>query len=237
MGKHETLLLVLIMIFFVAGQYGFHTTDGNKTTVLPSRGNEVTVPVIALDASGKGIVGTVSAVVTPGMGKMMIDLSGSLPDTSAQESAVSAVDAAFSISGVKADVIYKFALPADVAAGPSAGAALAVAVAAAMQNKSVRNGIAITGAIENDGTITAASGIYEKAIAAKAAGFSMMLIPSRGGPDVTGYKKRVECKTVKGLDVCTTDYIVDAAELSKATGIVIKGIDNLTQAMMEMIDG
>jgi uncharacterized protein len=61
--------------------------------------------------------------------------------------------------------------------GPSASAALAVAIAAAVRHTSTIPNVALTGTIENDGSISAVGRIPEKLQGAAAGGISTVLIP------------------------------------------------------------
>lgn len=61
--------------------------------------------------------------------------------------------------------------------GPSASATLAVALTAAVRHAQIPSNVALTGAIQSDGRITAVGGIPEKLQGAAAAGITTVLIP------------------------------------------------------------
>jgi uncharacterized protein len=61
--------------------------------------------------------------------------------------------------------------------GPSAGAATTVATVAALENKTVKENVIITGTINEDGSIGPVGGIFAKAQAANEAGAELFLVP------------------------------------------------------------
>lgn len=61
--------------------------------------------------------------------------------------------------------------------GPSAGAAIYLAVSSAVQSRPIRQDVAISGEISIQGRVKAVGGIYQKIIGARQAGISKVLIP------------------------------------------------------------
>ncbi len=61
--------------------------------------------------------------------------------------------------------------------GPSAGAAIYLAVSSAVQARPIRQDVAISGEISIQGRVKAVGGIYQKIIGARQAGISKVLIP------------------------------------------------------------
>jgi predicted ATP-dependent protease len=66
---------------------------------------------------------------------------------------------------------------ADIVDGPSAGAAITVALIAAIENKTLNPSIYITGTINPDGTVGVVGGVAQKALAAADSGASKFLVP------------------------------------------------------------
>lgn len=74
-------------------------------------------------------------------------------------------------------VTVKNVSTAYITDGPSASAALAVALTTAIRHTKILPNVALTGAIQRDGRITAVGGIPEKIEGAVAAGMTTVLIP------------------------------------------------------------
>ena len=126
----------------------------------------------------------VEVLVLPGEGK--IELTGSLGDVMKESAriAVSYIRAHAKELGIAEDFYKKKdlhihfpegAVPKD---GPSAGAAMATALASALSGVPVRRDLAMTGEIDLTGEVMAIGGLKEKTMAAAAAGVSTVLIPA-----------------------------------------------------------
>ncbi len=126
----------------------------------------------------------VEVLVLPGDGK--IELTGSLGDVMKESAriAVSYIRAHAKELGVAEDFYKKKdlhihfpegAVPKD---GPSAGAAMVVALASALTGTPVRRDIAMTGEVNLTGRVMAIGGLKEKTMAAASAGVHTVLIPA-----------------------------------------------------------
>ena len=80
------------------------------------------------------------------------------------------------------------AIPKD---GPSAGVTIAVALASFFTGAAVRRDVAMTGEITLHGRILPVGGIKEKLLAAKRAGVTEVILPSRNFPQVRSFKDNV----------------------------------------------
>ncbi|WP_455363440.1 S16 family serine protease, partial [[Eubacterium] cellulosolvens] len=75
----------------------------------------------------------------------------------------------------------------DVVDGQSAGAAITIAILAALMNQTVKQGVYMTGTINSDGSIGAVGGIAAKALAAAEKGSERFLVPE-GQSKIIVYK-------------------------------------------------
>jgi ATP-dependent Lon protease len=139
-----------------------------------------------------GVVLFVEATAVPGSGKLTI--TGQLGDVMKEsaQAALSWVRAhANDISPelpddwfAKHDIhvhIPAGAVPKD---GPSAGVAMATALASLISNRPVRNDVAMTGEITLTGQVLPIGGLKEKSLAAQRAGIKQVIVPDRNEGDV-----------------------------------------------------
>jgi ATP-dependent Lon protease len=84
--------------------------------------------------------------------------------------------------------------------GPSAGAAIMLSIMSAVQNKGLRQDVAVTGEISIQGKIKPVGGIIEKIYGAKQAGVKTVLIPKDNQPDVPANLKGIKVVPVATVD-------------------------------------
>jgi ATP-dependent Lon protease len=101
------------------------------------------------------------------------------------------------------------AVPKD---GPSAGVAIATALASLASGRPVRPEVAATGELTLRGHVLPVGGIKEKLIAAERAGIRLVLAPARNAADVGEVPEEVRKKLEIRL-VDTVDAVFDAALL------------------------
>jgi ATP-dependent Lon protease len=97
------------------------------------------------------------------------------------------------------------AVPKD---GPSAGVAMATAIASALTGRKVRPDVAMTGEITLTGQVLPVGGIKEKLVAARRAGISTVILPSRNREHV----REIEAELVEGVDFVFVDTIGEVLE-------------------------
>ena len=85
------------------------------------------------------------------------------------------------------------AIPKD---GPSAGTAIATAIASVLSGRAVKKGVAMTGEITLAGLVLPVGGIKEKVLAAKRAGIKTIVLPSRNKVDLD----EIAPELIKGID-------------------------------------
>jgi ATP-dependent Lon protease len=101
------------------------------------------------------------------------------------------------------------AVPKD---GPSAGVAIATALASLFSGRPVRHDVAATGELTLRGHVLPVGGIKEKLIAAARAGIALVLVPARNAADVDELPEEVR-KALEIRLVGTVDEVLDAALL------------------------
>lgn len=239
-------VLVVIAIFF-AGYYtgsAGKAAGGQALSLRPSDTDIKTLPsgyeghaevkVPAIDQAGKGVVSTIRVYARPGTGQALADINSVLFFVDTQNSIRIAKDVAenetkVSLSGT--DLVYSIDTNASVIEGPSAGAALAVATAAALTNKTLRMDVMMTGTILPDGSIGVPGAIEEKARAAKNAGARLFLVPQAYLDGKYGFAKAKECRDFTAYRYCETDYLRKEMNLTQSWGIGVRGVANIGGAL------
>jgi len=99
------------------------------------------------------------------------------------------------------------AVPKD---GPSAGVAMATALASLISNRPVRNDVAMTGEITLTGQVLPIGGLKEKSLAAQRAGIKLVIVPDRNEGDV----EEISEQEREGLDFVYADDIGDVLKVA-----------------------
>ncbi|HEX6586282.1 MAG TPA: endopeptidase La [Solirubrobacterales bacterium] len=99
------------------------------------------------------------------------------------------------------------AVPKD---GPSAGIAMATALASLVSGRPVRNDVAMTGEITLTGQILPIGGLKEKSLAAQRAGIKTVIVPDRNEGDVEEISERER----EGLEFVYVDEIGDVLDVA-----------------------
>lgn len=200
-------------------------------------GSEVKMLIPAVDDNGNGVTPSLTVQAKPGTGKVLIDVNNLFFFVDTQNSIRTAREVAQNITGAdfsKIDLTYTVDANVSAVEGPSAGAALTIATIAAVENKPVNSSVIITGTINPDGTIGQIGGVLQKAQAAKAAGASLFLVPGGQGTNST-YAPVQTCQNVGSLVYCTTNYKGTTTDISSQTGIKVKEVGTLKDALQYFI--
>jgi ATP-dependent Lon protease len=83
--------------------------------------------------------------------------------------------------------------------GPSAGAAITLALISSLLQKPLRQDIAVTGEVSIQGKIKAVGGIFEKIYGAKQAGVKRVFVPKENEHDIPQVLDGVEVKAIGSI--------------------------------------
>ncbi|MEM2146421.1 MAG: S16 family serine protease [Candidatus Jordarchaeaceae archaeon] len=181
-----------------ANYYSSIITSNNASTGIIGH---IRIPIVAVKSvqigfnkEYQGIVMTADVELQAGSGRILIDTVPRI-GIDIQTSVRTAVKVAENVTGVslgKTDVILTIMAnqDVDVVDGPSAGAAITVALIAAIRHQNLNATVYITGTIGNEGNIGVVGGVLEKALAAAQNGARLFLIP-KGQSNIVVYVPKV----------------------------------------------
>ncbi len=193
----------------------------------------ISMKVPAVDIKGNGITTFLVVEAMPGSGRTLVDIDNLLFWADTQQSIRTARKVAANVTHLdinKYDLIYNIHANATVIGGQSAGAAITIATIAALQDKSLKEEVIITGTINHDGTIGPVSEILAKARAAKQAGFSLFLVPLLQSGDII-YETTEHCEKFGVTQVCTVEQIPRRVDVANQSGIEVKEVSSIDEAM------
>ncbi len=198
---------------------------GNPTYTLEDAEKEPEIGAVtgmAWTATGGDLM-VIEALRMPGTGRLTV--TGQLGDVMRES-----VDAAYSYVRSRAqtlgvdelefkesDLHVHFpagAIPKD---GPSAGAAVTLAIASVLSRRPVRRDIAVTGEMTLRGRVLEIGGVKEKVMAAYRAGLRQVILPKTNEKDLRGIPDEV-VKSMVFTFVSTMDDIIHLALLARGTG-------------------
>ena len=140
--------------------------------------------VMAVDENDKGHLIPLEVIIKSGKGNLFLNVANVLVDETLQSSAQTAILVAREVSRKNMfdkDVLINIEAAVQEQkisiAGGSGGAAMTLAAIAAMQNRTIRTDVLITGTINEDHTIGRIGAPRAKALAAKENGAVMFLVP------------------------------------------------------------
>lgn len=169
--------------------------------------------VMAVDEKDKGHLIPLEVVIKSGKGNLFLNVANVLFDETLQSSAQTAVHVAREVTQTglfDKDILINIKAPVEeegiTITGGSAGAAITLTAIAAMQGKTLRKDVFITGTIREDHTIGRIGGARAKALAAKEKGAVLFLVPA-------GQKREVGAA---GIDVVEVRTIEDAIRYATA---------------------
>lgn len=166
-------------------------SEAERELVALQTGRKNRINLLAV-VNGEGVTIPVESEIRQGEGRLLLDVDGTLYLAETQLSISSAAEAAKAVTGANLedkDVIIRVENPyAQTLAlsGESAGASFAVAIIANLEGVSIRDDILITGAINPDGSIGVVGDVSVKALAARSAKATTLLVPRDQGVEVEG---------------------------------------------------
>jgi predicted ATP-dependent protease len=214
--------------------------QGNASGIIGEAG----IPILAVQTtqtlfqtSDRGYVLRADVKLAEGQGRVLVNtevLNGMDIQTSVR-TAAAVVEALTGASFGNTDIILTITsdVTVDAVDGPSAGAAITVALLAALRRVDVMEGVYITGTINSDGSVGKVGGVPYKALAAAEEGAETVIVPAGQGM-VTLY----EPKTIQlGRRILTIyeKVIMTLEEYLLENGYAVRVVeaDSVLEAYME----
>jgi uncharacterized protein len=241
--RRKIAIIVILVAFLLLTRLPFQTKTEivpfnitHETQVLPIRNltyveKEIKIP--ALDDKGRGVATKLKVQVMPGSGRVLINIENLLFWIDTQNSIQIAKAVAQNITKVdlsSVDLFYTIEANASIIEGPSAGAAITIATIAALENKSIKESVMITGSINPDGSIGQVGGILAKAKASKDVGASLFLVPKGQGTQVN-YIPEEKCEKIGPLTYCTITYKEEVTDISEKIGIKVVEVSSIYDSL------
>jgi predicted S18 family serine protease len=163
------------------------------------------------------------------------------PDT--QYSAETAVKVAQNYTGKPLndrDVILSFDVTGQVLGGPSAGAAMTITTIAAIEQKKIKEDVAITGTIEPGGEVGQIGGVIQKAEAAAKNGIKLFLVPN-DELILTYYERQITNQRVSpNFVIQRVNYVPKTLDLNNYTmtewKMETKGVSTINDVAKYMLE-
>ena len=225
--------IILLLAGITLGRVTVLGETAGQPAVFSAEDHQVTTYLPAVDEDGNGVIGSLYTTVKPGSGLVLVNVNSLLAQFDTQLSGRTAAQAAARYARFdpsKIDVIYNIDVNATVIEGPSAGAAMAVSIAAALQNMTLDSRTMITGTINSDGTIGKVGGIEAKAAAAKAAGATRFLVPAEQSVEKQVTRDR-QCADVGSVHYCEIKYLTKDVNIGDKLGIEVVEVSSVKEAI------
>jgi uncharacterized protein len=186
----------------------------------------------AVDENGQGIITTLGVESVPGSGRVLVDIENLVFWDDTQESIRTAKKVVRDITTknlTNYDFVYNIHTDANMVGGPSAGAAIAIATIAALENKTLKENVMITGAIKEDGTLNLVTAVRAKAEAAKQINITTFLVPP-GQSKETYYEIKKDCSSAIEK-FCIIRQISKERDIASEVGINIVEVSTIQEAL------
>jgi len=238
--KHGDLFFFLVIFFLsglIIGSTFAPVKEKEVVKYVPSNititGTSVEMLLPAVDQEGTGVVGKLITTIKPGSGLVLVNVNDVIAQYNTQLSGRTAAKAASSVSKIdlsKLDIIYTIKVNATAIEGPSAGAAMAVSIIAALENKTLNDEVSITGVINEDGSISPAGAILEKARTAKEHGIKTFLVPVNQSLESKITPER-QCRTADGIEYCSIRYVEQGRTIGEIADLQVVEVSDIEEAL------
>jgi len=236
-------ILIFILGVIIGNQILIPSESFQQLNTLPVQNYSASANILAVkNNDNSGVLGKVTIEIYPGKGRVLMNTNPFLePDT--QFSAETAVNVAQDYTKKDLsdkDVIISFDIGGELLGGPSAGAAMTAATVAAIEEKQVKEDVAITGTIMSSGEIGVIGGVIEKAQAAAGSGVELFLVPD----DLlylTYYEQQVKKQQIgPGFYIQRVNYVPKKLDLNNYTmtewGMETKGVSTVGDVVNYMLE-
>ncbi len=212
------------------------TLQGLPAVTVDAQGGECTLAIAAVSSSGEGVIGSLTVRVRPGSGLIFVSVNPAV-EVDVQGAARIAVLTASMVGGFNPllyDYYFMLDSPAIVVGGPSAGAAMALAVILAVKGLECRGDYIVTGMINPDATIGPVGGLKEKLEATAAFGAKTFIVPL--GQSKYTYYERVLERRGPFTFVIVRPETVDLKSYGRELGVEVVEVGDLV-SLYSMVSG
>ena len=229
--------ILIFLIGILAGISFIYVYSVNKAPEqleeLENYENSVQSTFVAIDEQGAGVTAKLVTEIREGTGLVLVNINNVLADINTQYSARTAAAIASNytkISLANLDVIYNLKTEATIVGGQSAGTIMAVSTIAALENKTLKQGIIATGSVNPEGEVVNAGGLIAKAQAAHDDNFTLILVPEGLGSNPTTFKRKKICTKTGEKSYCSVQYIGEQISIGKEIGIEVQEVKTVAEA-------
>ncbi|NQE54561.1 Archaeal Lon protease [ANME-1 cluster archaeon GoMg3.2] len=193
------------------------TAKVGKQTFFDASDDTTCANIVAVRSDNyQGVIGKVYVEIKEGAGGVLVNTNPFVEPTT-QYSIREAVKVAKDFTDMNIsnkNILISFDINGTLMGGPSAGAAIAAATIAALEGKKVRQDVAISGTIEEDGYIGLVDAVFEKAVVAEKKGMRLFLVPN-GQIEVIHYERKVGKRKIFGFPIEWVYYMPEEIDLAE----------------------
>ncbi|NYZ75080.1 hypothetical protein H0O03_02345 [Candidatus Micrarchaeota archaeon] len=168
-------LLLVLAIAFVAGATAFFAAYYNA----PSQSPSIDFNALAITEDGRGVVVPFRLYLLQGSGRILVNVAGTSFTDDVENSLRKARLNAERVVGrslSSVDLVLETTGGHEAVSGESAGTAFTMAIASLASGRTLREGTAVSAAIDENGTLLEVDGIEEKILASVGAGKNVVVV-------------------------------------------------------------